>query len=115
MEHGFPSFPGLWTSRSFEHVTPPITILIVDDDSAGAEALSAALTIAGFRTEVAIGGYAALETAAGWTRHRHFWIWKCRFATALRSPKPCEDRVGSHAFQSSRTRYWKKRTLSSAA
>lgn len=67
MQRGSPSFPGLWTSRSFEHVTPPIAILIVDDDSAGAEALSAALTIAGFRTAVAIGGDAAFETAAGWT------------------------------------------------
>jgi hypothetical protein len=94
MQRGSPSFPGLWTSRSFEHVTPPITILIGDDDSAGAEALPAALTIAGFRTAVAIGGYAALERLPVGHQTSSFWIWKCRFATVLRSPKPCEDRVG---------------------
>jgi hypothetical protein len=44
----FPSPPGLWATRQFDPVDPPIAVLIVDDD----EALSAALsrgTLCGIR------------------------------------------------------------------
>jgi CheY-like chemotaxis protein len=62
------NLPGLWATRSFEHVAPPITVLIVDDDDAGARALSAALAIEGFRTAAATGGY-AVRIHLGWTPH----------------------------------------------
>ncbi|SAK56849.1 response regulator receiver protein [Caballeronia temeraria] len=61
--------PGLWNARPFEGVTPPIAVLIVDDDSAGAEALAAALATEGFRTIVAVGGNAAFRTEPAWTPH----------------------------------------------
>jgi CheY-like chemotaxis protein len=69
MKHGSVPSTGLWTTRSFEHVTTPISLLIVDDDSAGAEALSAALAIKGFRTAVANEGCAAFRLPAGLTPH----------------------------------------------
>ena len=53
--------PGLWNARPFAGVTPPIAVLIVDDDSAGAEALAAALATEGFRTIVAVGGTCRLS------------------------------------------------------
>jgi len=60
---------GLWNARPFEGVTPPVAVLIVDDDSAGAEALAAALATEGFRTIVADGGYAAFRTQSAWAPH----------------------------------------------
>jgi DNA-binding response OmpR family regulator len=64
-----PAPPGLWNTRPFEGVTPPIALLIVDDDRAGAEALAAALATEGFRTIVADGGCAAFRTPPAWTPH----------------------------------------------
>jgi DNA-binding response OmpR family regulator len=40
-------------------------VLIVDDDSAAADALAAAFTVDGFRTSAAEIGYAALRTPPG--------------------------------------------------
>ena len=51
---------GLWTTRSFTRVTPPVNVLIVDDERAVADALAAALTTDGFRTTVIDDGYSVL-------------------------------------------------------
>ena len=48
MQHGSSPIPGLWSVRAFQSVTPPIAVLIVDDDSAGPEALSAVLAVKAF-------------------------------------------------------------------
>lgn len=69
MERGHSPIPGLWSVRSFQSVSPPIAVLIVDDDGAGAEALAAALMLEGFRTTVVEGGYSALQTPPTLTPH----------------------------------------------
>jgi CheY-like chemotaxis protein len=69
MPHNVPSIPGIWSTRSFDQVNPPVAVLIVDDDSANADALAAALAIDGFRTSVAESGHAALTTPQAWTPH----------------------------------------------
>lgn len=69
MDSNSSRIPGLWSTRSFECAVPPITVLIVDDDGGGAEALAAVLAIEGFRTAVADGGYSALTTPPAWTPH----------------------------------------------
>ncbi|WP_250504119.1 response regulator [Caballeronia sp. AZ7_KS35] len=48
---------------------PPITLLIVDDDDAGANALAAAVMAYGCRALVAASGKAAFETPASWVPH----------------------------------------------
>jgi CheY-like chemotaxis protein len=65
----FSSLPGLWTDRPFARVSPPVIVLIIDDDGDGAEALAAVLEMEGFRTVVAHGGPPAFEVAAAWTPH----------------------------------------------
>jgi PleD family two-component response regulator len=60
---------GLWSVRSFSSVTPPVAVLIVDDDRAGAEALSAVLALEGFRTEVLDGGGPALKAHSALMPH----------------------------------------------
>ncbi len=51
--------PGLWTDRPFDRVLPPVVVLIIDDDMAGAQALAAVLVIEGFRTTIVGSGPAA--------------------------------------------------------
>jgi PleD family two-component response regulator len=67
MPHNSP--PGIWSSRSFDKVNPPVAVLIVDDERATADALAAALAVDGFQTSVAESGYAALATPQAWTPH----------------------------------------------
>ncbi|MDR5740204.1 response regulator [Caballeronia sp. LZ016] len=59
----------IWNPRPFACVSPPVAVLIVDDDIAGAEALAAALATEGIRTIVADGGTSALVTPPAWTPH----------------------------------------------
>ncbi|SAK94840.1 PAS/PAC sensor hybrid histidine kinase [Caballeronia catudaia] len=61
--------PGLWTDRVFDHVLPPVAVLIVDDDTAGAQALATVLVIEGYRPTVVDGGQAAFKTPAASTPH----------------------------------------------
>jgi CheY-like chemotaxis protein len=61
--------PGLWATRQFEAVHPPVAVLIVDDEASIAEALAAALTAYGFCTRIANGGVAALRSPRAWTPH----------------------------------------------
>jgi CheY-like chemotaxis protein len=63
------SFHHLWTTRSFESVEPPILALVVDDDSALAEALAQALIAGGLRPTTVLGGAAALRATQHWTPH----------------------------------------------
>ncbi len=60
---------GLWTTRQFDPVHPPVAVLIVDDEKAVADALAAALTAYGFRIYVADSGVAALRTPRAWAPH----------------------------------------------
>ena len=69
MQRGSSPIPGLWSVRTFQSVTPPIAVLIVDDDRAGAEALSAALALDGFRVAIVDGGYSAFRTPQALTPH----------------------------------------------
>ncbi|SAK75342.1 response regulator receiver protein [Caballeronia temeraria] len=69
LNHVMFSMPGLWIDRSFASVSPPVVVLIVDDDPAGAQALAAVLVIEGYRATVVAGGEAAFETPAAWTPH----------------------------------------------
>ncbi|SAK89888.1 response regulator receiver protein [Caballeronia arationis] len=69
MQHDSLPVSGLWSSRAFQSVTPPIAVLIVDDDRAVAEALSAALAFEGFRPAVVDGGYSAFLTPPALTPH----------------------------------------------
>jgi PleD family two-component response regulator len=52
----FSSLPGLWTARPFAPISPPVVVLIIDDDGDSAQALAAALDMEGFRTVVARNG-----------------------------------------------------------
>lgn len=61
MQPGSPLPHGLWNVRTFASVTPPVAVLIVDDDWPGAEALAAVLALEGFRTDVVDGGRLALR------------------------------------------------------
>lgn len=61
--------PGLWATRQFKTVHPPVAVLIVDDEQLSAEALAAALIAYGFRIRIANGGLAALRTPQAWTPH----------------------------------------------
>ncbi|MDR5798029.1 response regulator [Caballeronia sp. LZ008] len=63
------SKPGLWTDRRFDRVSPPVVVLIVDDDMAGAQALAAVLMIEGFQTTVVDAGQAAFKTPLVATPH----------------------------------------------
>lgn len=67
MPHSDTSIPGLWATRDFDAVMPPVAVLIVDDDAAMAEALAAALMVYGCRVLVAPGGWAALAIPESWT------------------------------------------------
>jgi PleD family two-component response regulator len=69
MPRGSSPIPGLWRIRSFQSVTPPIAVLIVDDDGASAEALSNALMLEGFSTTVVDGGCSAFRTPHSLTPH----------------------------------------------
>lgn len=60
---------GLWTTRRFDGVTPPVCVLIVDDDDAMSAALEAALVTYGFRASVANGGVCAVSTPKVSTPH----------------------------------------------
>ena len=77
MPHNAPSIPGIWSTRSFDQVNPPVAVLIVDDDSANADALAAAFTFDGFRTqrcgEWPCSAYDApgLGTACRYSRYRN--------------------------------------------
>jgi CheY-like chemotaxis protein len=59
----------LWTTRSFDFVEPPILALVVDDDSALAEALAQVLIAGGLRPTTVLGGAAALRATQHWTPH----------------------------------------------
>ncbi|SAK96147.1 response regulator receiver protein [Caballeronia arationis] len=59
----------LWTTRSFDSVEPPISALIVDDDSALAKALAQAFIAGGLRPTTVLGGAAALRATQHWTPH----------------------------------------------
>ncbi|SAK83030.1 response regulator receiver protein [Caballeronia fortuita] len=61
--------PGLWTDRLFDRVSPPVVVFNLDDDIAGAQALSTVLVIEAYRTTVVDGGQAAFETPAASTPH----------------------------------------------
>jgi CheY-like chemotaxis protein len=61
--------PGLWTDRLFDRVLPPVVVLIVDDDMAGAQALAAVLVIEGFRATVVESGPAAFRMPLATTPH----------------------------------------------
>ena len=61
--------PGLWTDRLFDRVLPPVVVLIVDDDMAGAQALAAVLVVEGFRATVVESGPAAFRTPLATTPH----------------------------------------------
>ncbi|WP_372492496.1 response regulator [Caballeronia zhejiangensis] len=61
--------PGLWATRDFDAVTPPIAVLIVDDDAAIADALAVALMAYGYRALVANRGEAALQVSQAWASH----------------------------------------------
>lgn len=61
--------PGLWATRDFDAVTPPIAVLIVDDDAAMADALAAALMAYGYRALVANEGEAALQVSQASAPH----------------------------------------------
>ena len=69
MPQNVPLMPGIWSSRSFDQVNPPVVVLIVDDERATADALAAALAADGFRTSVAESGCAALTMPQAWTPH----------------------------------------------
>ncbi|WP_061180468.1 response regulator [Caballeronia pedi] len=61
--------PGLWTDRLFDRVSPPVVVLIVDDDIAGARALAAVLGIEGYRATIVDGQHAAFRTSPASTPH----------------------------------------------
>lgn len=61
--------PGLWATRQFAVVDPPIAVLIVDDDEALSIALSAAFAAYGFRAFAADDGPAAFRTPQAWSPH----------------------------------------------
>ncbi|SAL82439.1 response regulator receiver protein [Caballeronia arvi] len=69
MQSEAPAVPGLWATRQFKAVHPPVAVLIVDDEPLSAEALAAALIAYGFRIRIADGGLAALQTPQAWTPH----------------------------------------------
>jgi CheY-like chemotaxis protein len=89
MPRNVPSIPGIWSSRSFEQVNPPVAVLIVDEERATADALAAALAVDGFRTSVAESGYAALTTPQAWTPHVVILDIEMPFVMGFRSPRPC--------------------------
>jgi CheY-like chemotaxis protein len=60
---------GLWTDRPFDRVLPPVVVLIIDDDMAGAQALAAVLVIEGFRTTIVDSGLAAFRVPLATTPH----------------------------------------------
>ncbi|WP_250475085.1 response regulator [Caballeronia sp. GAFFF1] len=61
--------PGLWTTRQFGPVDPPIAVLIVDDDEMLLAALSEACTAYGLRTFTANDGAAAFRMPEAWLLH----------------------------------------------
>ncbi|BBQ02690.1 hypothetical protein BSFA1_78180 (plasmid) [Burkholderia sp. SFA1] len=61
--------PGLWATRSFDAVRPPVAVLVVDDDEALGMALAATFDAHGFRTHLVRGGTAALQISQAWTPH----------------------------------------------
>ena len=63
------AMPGLWTDRLFDRVLPPVIVLIIDDDMAGAQALAAVLIIEGFRTTIVESGPAAFRMPLATTPH----------------------------------------------
>ncbi|BAO92856.1 response regulator [Caballeronia cordobensis] len=67
--NGPPSPPGLWATRQFGAVDPPIAVLIVDDDAPLSAALSAAFVAYGFRALIADDGAAAFRTPPAWLLH----------------------------------------------
>jgi DNA-binding response OmpR family regulator len=69
MSKGSPSPPGLWTTRQFDPVDPPIAVLIVDDDELLLAALSAACTAYGLRTFTANDGAGAFRMPDAWLLH----------------------------------------------
>lgn len=69
MPHNATPLPGLWATRDFDAVTPPVAVLVVDDDDAMADALAAALMAGGYRALVAAGGCAAFAIPESWVPH----------------------------------------------
>lgn len=63
-----PSIPPLWTTRAFSPVSPPVCVLIVDDDYALALALQALLETEGFEARTA-DCTAYLTLIAVWIPH----------------------------------------------
>lgn len=63
------SMPGLWATRDFDAVMPPVAVLVVDDDAAMADALAAAFLAYGCRALVAAGGSAAFAIPESWVPH----------------------------------------------
>jgi CheY-like chemotaxis protein len=61
--------PGLWASRSFDAVDPPVAVLVIDDDEALGTALAAALYAYGCRAYLVEGGMAAFQISQAWTPH----------------------------------------------
>lgn len=61
--------PGLWATRDFDSVIPPVAVLIVDDDDAMANALAAAVMAYGGRALVAAGGIGAFAIPESWVPH----------------------------------------------
>ncbi|KXV10676.1 hypothetical protein CR51_08635 [Caballeronia megalochromosomata] len=69
MPYSATSMPGLWSTRDFETVMPPVAVLVVDDDAALADALAAAFMAYGCCALVAAGGLAALAIPESWVPH----------------------------------------------
>ncbi|WP_053573032.1 response regulator [Caballeronia cordobensis] len=63
------AIPGLWTDRLFDRVLPPVVVLIIEDDTTGAQALAAVLVIDGFRTTIVESGLTALGMPLATTPH----------------------------------------------
>ncbi len=61
--------PGLWASRSFDAVDPPVAVLVIDDDEALGTALAAALDAYGCRAYLVEDGMAAFQIPQAWTQH----------------------------------------------
>lgn len=59
--------PGLWASRSFDAVDPPVAVLVIDDDEALGTAPAAALYAYGCRAYLVEGGMAAFQISQAWT------------------------------------------------
>lgn len=69
MQRAVSPMPGIWASRIFDPVDPPVAVLVIDDDDALGRALAAALDAYGCRTYVAHDGSAAFRIPQSWTPH----------------------------------------------